>query len=304
VNRQISASLALSAAFAVAAIGEAPGASAASMKVASERSVTGFAFPESVGCDGEGKALYVSEFGSELKPTEKDGQGRIGKLALDGTVLEESFLPASGMTLDKPKGIWIAGGQLWVTDIDAVWQFDLASKEGRKVALPGIQFANDPTIVGDALYVSDNRSDQLYKVTPARFLGLPGEPEVSVVFTGKGVNANGLYPAADGSLLLVGFKAKEEARGIFKLAEGGEPEALSDGIGRLDGIYEMADGGLLVTDWDSGALLHWSAATGSETLASGFTGPADFCVLPDGDGLTVFVPDLVKSEVRILKLAP
>ncbi|HTO48498.1 MAG TPA: hypothetical protein VML91_12745 [Burkholderiales bacterium] len=38
-------------------------------------------------------------------------------------------------------------------------------------------------------------------------------------------------------------------------------------------------------------------------LASGFKGPADFCVIPTPKGLTVVVPDLVQSELRFVHLA-
>ncbi len=38
-------------------------------------------------------------------------------------------------------------------------------------------------------------------------------------------------------------------------------------------------------------------------LASGFKGPADFCVIPDEKGLTVVVPDLVQSQLRFIRLA-
>ena len=60
--------------------------------------------------------------------------------------------------MNKPKGIWINGNRLWVTDIDAVWVFDLKTKKGKKLALPGISFANDADHDGGALYVSDNRN--------------------------------------------------------------------------------------------------------------------------------------------------
>jgi hypothetical protein len=40
-----------------------------------------------------------------------------------------------------------------------------------------------------------------------------------------------------------------------------------------------------------------------ETLAKDFKGPADFCVIPEGQGLLVVVPDLVKSELRLIRLA-
>lgn len=112
-------------------------AAADGVKVFSDTTARGFKFPESVAFDGAAKVLYVSQFGSELKPTQKDAKGYISKVALDGSILEEKFLPAAGHTLNKPKGIWVAGDRLWVTDIDAVWVFDINSKEGRKIDLPG-----------------------------------------------------------------------------------------------------------------------------------------------------------------------
>lgn len=302
MNRKTQLSIALSAALSLGQLALSTVASA-QMRVASDQTVGGFAFPESVGCDAKGKALYVSEFGSKLAPAEKDGMGRISKLGLDGKVLEKQFLPAAGgEKLNKPKGIWIRGDRLWVTDIDVVWVFDLKTKKGRKVALPGIEFANDPAVMGNALYVSDNRSDQLFKVEPADFLNAKGEPKVSSLFKGAGVSPNGLWPARDGMLLMVGFVAPDKPRGIFALGVSKQVKALSDPIGRLDGIYEMADGSLLATDWNSGSLFQWSEKMGMKQLAGGFKGPADFCVLPQAGGLTVYVPDLVQSQLRIIQL--
>ncbi len=294
---------AVSAAFVIALSAIPRPASADGVKVVSDTVATGFTFPESVAYDANAKVLYVSEFGSELKPTLKDGKGRISKVALDGTILEQTFLPAAGQTLDKPKGIWVAGDRLWTTDIDSVWVFDTTTKAGKKVALPGIKFANDPTVLGNTLYVSDNRGDQLYSVEPADFLNTSGEPKVTLVWSGQSINPNGVYPAADGSLLLVGFGSKDTPRGIHVMAPGGGLKALSEGIGRLDGVYEMADGSLLVTDWNSGTLFQWSAASGIKTLASGFKGPADFAVAPNSGGLLVVVPDLITSELRLIQLA-
>ncbi|MGH8648593.1 MAG: hypothetical protein ACREUP_04705, partial [Burkholderiales bacterium] len=273
------------------------------LRVVSDQTVTGFAFPESVAYDPKAKVLYVGQFGSELKPAEKDGKGKISKLSLDGKVLEDRFLPAPGETLHKPKGIWVRGERLWVTDIDAVWIFDLKSRKGRKLDLPGMGFANDPAVQGNALFISDNRNDLLYRVEPADFLNYQGRPEIAVVFAGKSINPNGLYPARDGSLLVVGFLSPKQARGIYSVSKSGDIKTLAKEIGRLDGVYQMRDGSLLVTDWDSGSLFHWTPKTGMRALAKGFKGPADFCVIPDDKGLTVVVPDLVQSQLRIIRLA-
>jgi hypothetical protein len=78
---------------------------------------------------------------------------------------------------------------------------------------------------------------------------------------------------------------------------------ISDPIGRIDGLYEMADGSLLFTDWNSGSLSHWSDAGGVKKLADGFKGPADFTVVPGAGGsMTVVVPDLVQSQLRFIHL--
>lgn len=292
---------ALLPALALAALAGSP-AAAEGLKVISDKTATGFKFPESVAYDAAAGVLYVSEFGSALKPMEKDGQGRISKVSLDGEVLEQNFLPAAGQTLNKPKGIWVAGDRLWVTDIDSLWVFDTGTREGRRLALPGIQFANDLTVIGDAVFVSDNQGDQLYRVTPADFLDAGAEPEVTALSGGKSINPNGLYPGADGLLLMVGFKSDTEARGIYAMTPDGEAKPLAEGLGRLDGLYQAKSGELLLTDWDSGSLSLWSEKGGLQKLAGDFSGPADFAAVPNEAGTLVVVPDLVKSELRLIQL--
>jgi hypothetical protein len=277
-----------------------------SLRVASDKTAGGFVFPESCAYHAGTKALYVGNFGgAKLDPAAKDGQGYISKVGLDGKVLEQKFLPAAGgEALNKPKGIWIQGNRLWVTDIDAVWLFDLKSKKGRKLALPGVGFANDPAVAGKTLYVSDNRNDKLVKVEPADFLNAKKEPTVTEVFSGKSVNPNGVYPARNGMLYMVGFLAADKPRAIFALGVSGQIKPISDPIGRLDGIYEMKDGSLLFTDWNTGSLSRWSEKGGVQKLADGFKGPADFCVVPGAGGaMTVVVPDLPQSQLRFIQLS-
>ena len=276
----------------------------AQWRVSSSQTVGGFVFPESAAYDPKGKALYVGNFGGQkLAPAEKDGLGYISKVGLDGKVLEQKWVPAQGgEPLHKPKGIWIRGERLWVTDIDAVWIFDLKSKKGRKLALPGVGFANDPAVMGNALYISDNRNDKLVKVEPADFLGAK-DPKVTEVIAGMGLNPNGVYPTKVGMLLFGGFLAPDKPKGLYALGVSGQVRQISDPIGRIDGLYEMADGSLLFTDWNSGSLSHWSEKDGVRKLADGFKGPADFTVIPgDARSMTVVVPDLVQSQLRFIQL--
>src|SRR5262245_3122471 len=109
MKSKVPVGLAISALLGLAQSAIAPAALAQGMKVVSEKTVTGFRFPESVAYDPTAKVLYVSQFVSELKPAEKDGKGKISKVSLDGVVLEDQFLPAPGGVLHKPKGIWISG---------------------------------------------------------------------------------------------------------------------------------------------------------------------------------------------------
>ena len=284
----------------------APAASAKEgkgLRVVSDQTVSGFPFPESIACDAKGKVLYVGQFVSALKPADKDSQGKISKVSVDGKVLEERFLPTGSDVLHKPQGIWVQGNRLWVTDIDAVWVSDLKTRKGRKLELTGMGFANDPTVRSNDLYISDNRNDLLYRVEPADFLNLKGTPQIGIVFAGKGINPNGLYPARDGSILVGGFMSDKVARGLYSVNKDGTIRTLAPDLGRIDGIYQLKDGTLLVTDWNSGSLAHWSPKGGLQSLAKGFKGPADFCVMPDAKGYAVYVPDLAKSELRLIRLA-
>ena len=280
-------------------------AAAQDWRVSSDQTVGGFKFPESVAYDPKGKVLYVGNFGGEkLAPAEKDGQGYISKVGLNGKVIEERWVPAKGgEAMNKPKGIWIAGDRLWVTDIDAVWIFDLRSKKGRRLALPGVGFANDPAVMGKALYISDNRNDKLVKVEPADFLNAKN-PTITELVSGMGHNPNGVYPSKTGMLYFGGFLAADKPKALYALGVSGQIKTLSDALGRIDGLYEMKDGSLLYTDWNTSSLSVWDEKTGKHrALAAGFKGPADFAVIPNADGsLTAVVPDLVQSQLRFIQL--
>ena len=272
------------------------------LKVLSDKTVAGFGHPESVAYDPKGKVFYVGNFGPELKPADKDGKGTINKVSLDGKIIEEAIFPPKGQTMNKPKGIWIKGNQMWVADIDSVWQFDLKTKEAKKLELPGIAYANDVTLIGKTLYISDNRFDKVASVEPANFIKAQKAPKIAIVSEGKSIFPNGLYPGKKGSLIMVGFEAKDKPHGIYEMKPGEEPKQISDNIGMLDGLYRMKNGDLIVTDWISGSVFQWNKKMGKKDLATGFKGPADLCVIKNDKGLLVVTPDLVKGELRFIQL--
>jgi len=104
-------------------------------------------------------------------------------------------------------------------------------------------------------------------------------------------------------LLFGGFLAPDKPKGLYALGVSGQVKRVSDPIGRIDGLYELADGSLLFTDWNTGSLSHWSEKGGVKQLAAGFKGPADFTVVPgEGGSMTIVVPDLVQSHLRFIRL--
>ncbi len=276
------------------------------------RTIAGLEHPESVALDGRRQVLYLSCFGPELQPSRRDGRGYISKLSLEGQVLQERFLPAAGQRLHKPKGLWVKEQRLWVTDIDAVWVFDLNRRRGRRLALPGARFANDLIVQEGRLYVTDTATGTIYLVTPADFLHTGAR--VSTLVVQPGLGPNGLALGRRGELLLATYVDDGSGR-IYRLTpqagRGLQPAAarltpLSKALGRLDGLALLPDGTLLYSDWASGGLYALGQDNRPRQLAGGFRGPADFALLPreGGKRYQVVVPDLVSGRVSFVTLEP
>lgn len=77
--------------------------------------------PESVLYDKSGNILYVSNING--KPTEKNGQGFISKVTLDGRIQVLKW--ATG--LHAPKGSAIYKNKLYVSDIDHLIEIDVST---------------------------------------------------------------------------------------------------------------------------------------------------------------------------------
>jgi sugar lactone lactonase YvrE len=304
MSRTILNALAVPAFVALWQIATSPMLFAEEIKVLSDQVVTGFQFPESIGCTADGKSMYVSQFGSELKPVEKDGKGKISRLSMDGKVVDDQFLPLPGSTLDKPKGIWVEGDRLWIADIDTAWVVDLKTRKSKKFVVPESQFLNDVLVVGESLYISDTVADRVFKIEPADFLNSESDPKSTTAASRAGMSPNGVYPGKDGSLLVAGFNLNVPDQGaLYSVSPKGEVKSLSQKFGQLDSMYQMKDGTILSTDWKTGSLFSWTEKDGMKILASNFKGPADLCAFADDKGLMVIVPDLIKNEVRLIQLA-
>ncbi len=270
----------------------------ADWQVVQDRGVYLGGHPESLAWNAAQGRLYASNFGPRLAPTRKDGAGYVSQLDGKAALLHQRFLPAGDMRLHKPKGVWTAGDRLWVSDIDAVWVFDLSRRRGRRLLLPGAVFANDVVVAGGTLLVSDTGNDTVYRLRPADFLH--ATPRVERLVHRPGLAPNGLWLTPEGDLLLASFPRRHKGR-LYRY-RGGELQPLSPPLGSLDGLARLPDGTLLFTNWSGGGLYAIVPGGRPRLLAGGFRGPADFALLRQGEAWLAAVPDLVTGRVRLLRL--
>ena len=69
---------------------------------------------------------------------------------------------------------------------------------------------------------------------PADFPEIEGRTQDHRSFPGRSINPKRTYPGKDGTLLMVGFKGKDEPRGVYSMAPGKDAV---DKIGMPDGLY-------------------------------------------------------------------
>jgi sugar lactone lactonase YvrE len=212
--------------------------------------VTDMRTPESVYLDEGSGYLYVSQINGN--PNEKDGNGRISKLGLDGSVVAADW--ATG--LNAPKGLRSFGGTLWVSDIDEVIGIDIASaKTTSRIAIEGAKFLNDVAAGADGtIYVSDMMTNRIHAIKDGK---------ASVFAEGEQLEyPNGLF--VEGERLIVGGWGRPEAD--FSTKVPGRLYALDlktkqktlitkQPFANIDGVEQEARGGYLITDYMAGKVI-------------------------------------------------
>lgn len=256
----------------------------------------GFALPESVLWNAGSGLFYVSNMG--VDPMAKDGDGFIATLDASGAVQYMPF--ATG--LDSPKGMAVADGVLYVSDIDSVKAIDLASGEVTATYTgEGVVFLDDVTIGPDGVvYVSDTFGNAVFRVD--------GDGLALVAQGPKLAGANGLMPGPDGTLLVANLG---DISGGFEnivpgwvvsldLASGQvEPYGATEPPGVLDGIVSDGKGGVIVTDNAAGTVLHQMPGGAPVVIATIASGAADHDY--DASSGVVVVP--ITPEGRVVALS-
>jgi hypothetical protein len=200
--------------------------------------------PESVLYDETGKLLYISNI--DGASGEKDGKGSIGKMALDGKIIQADWV--SG--LHAPKGMAKSGNTLYVADVDAVAVIDI--KKGaivKRIPVEGAVFLNDITIDKKGIvYVSDTRAKKVHRIQNGKVslhLDNLQSPNGLLIHGGK------LYVLDNGGLY------RQDNNGLTKLADGMEPST--------DGLENVQGNEFIVSSW-IGAVYYVKEDGSKETL--------------------------------------
>jgi hypothetical protein len=298
---------AVPSASAAAAPEPAPSASAAPAeppKAAGPASVakyTGFAAPESVLYDAENDRYLVSSIVG--KPTDKDNNGFISILSPEGTVTTLKWIEGGQhkVKLNGPKGLAIAGGLLYVADIDVVRKFDLTSGAPKgEIAFPGATFLNDLASGPDGkVYVSDSGIKLSEKgmeptKTDAVYVIEKGKAKAIAKSTDLG-GPNGLL-VTDKGVVVVTFASGE----VYRLDEKGKRQDVTKPPqGALDGVVALGDS-LLVSSWQASAVYKGKLGGTFEVVLGDQKSPADIGY--DTKRGRLLVPRMTEDTVEVFEL--
>lgn len=237
----------------------------------------GFDMPESVLFDPVGGRLFVSNIAGEMDA--KDGQGRISVLGLDGRMIAPDF--AAG--LDAPKGMALAGGRLFVSDIDRLVAIDPATGAVAETwSAEGAVFLNDVAAEGETVFVSDLVANRIYALEDGK-LGLWLESEDLDHPNGLAVAGGRLHVAGWGRGLREDGATETPGRLLAVDLGDRKITPLTGPLGNLDGLRPDGRGGWFVTDFIAGRLLRVDADGRATELADLDAGAADLEVLPEQD---------------------
>lgn len=258
--------------------------------------LTGFNNPESIVKDDVNNVIYVSNVNGT--PTDKDGNGYISKVSIDGKMLTQKWVEG----LNAPKGMAISNGKLYVTDINDFVVIDIASaKILNRYTAEGSTFLNDITAdkAGNVYASNTFGFSAIYKLNTkgkvSTFLkneslqmpnGLLVEGKsILVAPWGIDFDPNTWQTKTGGSILKVDLKTKAVT-------------AITKPIGNLDGLEKTLHG-YIATDWLAGKVFYIKDATVTEILDLP-QGSADLEF--DKTSKTIFIPLMNDNKIVVYRI--
>jgi hypothetical protein len=235
---------------------------------------------ESVHYEASNGYLYVANI--EGEPAGKDGVGSISILSKSGEIIDQNWVTG----LNAPKGMTVMDGKLYVTDIDALVEIDLASGEILKTYdIEGAVFLNDADTDGKRVYFSDMRANKILYL----------ENGDIKTFAENQPNINGLRVGADKTLYGL------DAEGLKKYNADGSFSIINSVVTGGDGLIVIDSDTFLASRWKGEIYL---IQDGQETLLLDTSGEesntADIGFIPEDN--IVVVPTFFKNKVAAYQL--
>lgn len=255
----------------------------------------GFNNPESVIYHQSSNTLFVSNVNGS--PVEKDGNGYISKMLLDGTILRKQWV----IGLNAPKGLAIYNDTLYVADIDALIVIDIPSGTiTNTYKVDDAKFLNDVAANNQGeIFVSDMLLNRIHRLSSDQFNIWLESPELE--------NPNGLH--AEGDHLILGAWGvmtdgfATEIPGHLKSISLQDKSITSlggDPIGNLDGVESDGNNGYYVTDWMAGKLYQINRKGEATLLLELEQGMADLEVLLEQN--LILLPMMKNDKVLAYKI--
>lgn len=235
---------------------------------------------ESVHYEPSNGQLYVANI--EGEPAGKDGVGSISILSKTGEIIDQEWVTG----LNAPKGMAVMDGKLYVTDVDALVEIDLASGDILNTyEVEGAQFLNDADTDGQRVYFSDMRANKILYL----------ENGDIHTFAENQPNINGLRVGADKTLYGL------DAEGLKKYNTDGSFSMINSVVTGGDGLIVIDSDTFLASRWKGEIYL---IQDGKETLLLDTSGDesntADIGFIPEDN--IVVVPTFFKNKVAAYQL--
>ncbi len=250
--------------------------------------------PESAYWDPASGFVFVSQIVGQAG--DRDGNGRIAKLTLDGRLVAADWVKG----LNAPKGLRSHEGTLYAADLDEVVGIEIATGHvSSRVKIPGAQFLNDLATAPDGtIYTSDSFGNRIYEIrggTPRVFF----EGDAILMPNGVLVDGTRLIVASDGRPARGGGGAPAKLVAI-EFRTKAVTELATASLGTPDGVEHDGRGGFIVSDVGGGRILQVTAAGEVRVLRQLDRQPADIGFVP-ARGL-LLVPHLGLNRVSAYEL--
>ncbi|WP_339867855.1 ATP-binding protein [uncultured Algoriphagus sp.] len=235
---------------------------------------------ESVLYDASTGKIYVSNI--EGQPTDKDGKGSISIIDKEGNIVTQAWVTG----LNAPKGMGIANGNLYVTDIDQLVEVNLESGEiTNKYPVEGGQFLNDLATYDSKVYFTDMNTGKVHMLDGGT---------ISTVTEGH-ESINGIAIGEDGELYGL------DKSGLVTLNSDGTAMIMNSTVTGGDGLVILGDGKYVASRW--AGEIYFVNSEGETLLLDtkdASSNTADIGFIPEDS--IILVPTFFKNKVVAYKL--